>query len=316
MQVAGSREALALCVEFTPSIALYIWQTFSRPPAVPRPDGLMDVWLCASEMCCKKGCIGISMENSLTILPALLAVDSLQAIQADRLLYGHPSSPPDSLMLPPAEPLIRLLLLFAQLLAAVAAERSAILAPFTVATTVVESTYMLKSAITTRLEQLTAISCCTPVLLADPSPHGVASAAPDLQTKLSKTVITLRSLVLFLKLATLTFSVKADLNSGGSVQVPLLVQGLWDIILYFAGSFLDDLTVEREDGSCYMKVFTSQQEQTLCVVLCEHAAATLRQALKEPWAELPRKACLRLMAVLMMLIPATLLRSEVKRLGK
>lgn len=256
------------------------------------------------------------MENSLSILPALLSVDPLQTISVDRLLYDDPSSPPDSLMLPQGEPLIRLLLLFAQLLVAVASERRTIFAPvMEIDTTMNEVRRVVISAVTSKLEQLTDISCCTPVLLTDPIPGDETSDAPQLMPTPSKHVIMLRSLVLFLKLATLASSIKPDLH--GHVAMPLLVQSLWDIILYLLGSFSDDnLAVTEEDGSCSLNIFASQQEHTLCVVLCEHAVAMLRQAVKQPKAELPRKGCLRLLAIFTSLMPAELLRHEVKKLGK
>lgn len=129
MQVAADGRTLALCFDFTPSIALYIWQSFSKQwPAVQHSDDVLDVWMYASEVCCIKGCTAASMENSLSILLALLSVDPLQRIPVDRLLCDDPSSPPDFLMLLQGEPLIRLLLLFAQLLAAVASELRTILA--------------------------------------------------------------------------------------------------------------------------------------------------------------------------------------------
>lgn len=180
------------------------------------------------------------MDNSLSILPALLAVDPLQPIPVDRLLYDDPESPQDVLILPQTEPLIQLLLLFAQLLAAVAAERDTIFAGLKGDTTWGNTQRVLRSAITIRLQQLTDISSCTPVLLTDPIAHEEPLTRP------SKHAVILRNLVLFLKLATLTLSVKADLLD--HVQMPLLMQSLWRIILDVVGGFLEDLTVVQEDG--------------------------------------------------------------------
>lgn len=315
LQVAGGRQTLALCLEFTPSVALYIRQSLRKVgPAVKRYEDVVDVWECAAEICCTEGCIGASLENFLSVPPALLAVDPLQTIPVDRLLYDDPSSPPDLLMLPQVDPPTRLLLLFAQLLAAVAAERNTIIPRLTPKTTRSKIQGVLRSTITTRLQQLTDISCCSPILLTDPVPYGGTSDALQLLTRTSKHVTMLRSLVLFLKLATLTFSVRADLN--GNIQMPLLVQSLWRTILNVAASISEDLTVMEEDGSFYVKVIDSQQEQTLCVVLYEHTVAMLRRALREPQAELPRRSCLRLLAVLAEHITPELLRHEVKNTGK
>lgn len=65
----------------------------------------------------------------------------------------------------------------------------------------------------------------------------------------------LRSLVLFLKLATLASSIKPDLH--GHVAMSMLVQSLWGIILCLVGrlsSFRDDLTVPEEEGSCSLNL--------------------------------------------------------------
>ena len=181
-------------------------------------------------------------------------------------------------------------------------------------TTTTEIRRVLSCAITSRLEQLTDISCCTPVLLTDPIPHDETSDAPQIVTTPSKHVIVWRSLVLFLKLATLASSVRPNLN--GRAAIPLLVQSLWAIVLHVVGYSLEDLMIEKEDGSCHVSIFASQEEHTLCAVLCEHAVATLRQAVKLPQLVLPRKGCLRLLAVLTPHMPAELLRFEVKKIGR
>ena len=318
MQVAGGHKTLALCLDFTPSIALYIWQSFSKPrQAVQHSDDVMGVWMCVSEVCCTRGCIGASVEKSVSTLLALSAVDPLQTIPTDTLLYDNLSSPPALLMLSQVELVIRNVLLFAQLLATAASNRNALVAPLMRAgTTIDEVMAVLHHAITTTLEQPTEFSCCTPVLQADPTPHDGTSTAPQPQTQpcTQPHVTILRSLVLFLKLATLTFNVKADLR--GHVETPLLVQSLWDIVFLLAGGLLADRTVEEDDGVSWVHLFASQQEHTLCVLLCEHAVATLRQALKEPQAELPRKSCLRLLVVVTGLMPEELLRPEVEKLGR
>lgn len=49
-KVAADGRTLALCFDFTPSIALYIWQSFSKQwPAVQHSDDVLDVWMYASE---------------------------------------------------------------------------------------------------------------------------------------------------------------------------------------------------------------------------------------------------------------------------
>ena len=313
MQVAGkNRQILDLDIDFTPSIALYIWQSLKDglSPALQTHGNIISVWLCAAEICCTQGCLGASMDHALSTLPMLLAVNPLQPFPVDRLLCVDPSSPPDALVLPPAPPLVRLLLLFAQLLTAVAAEHTTTVANSTGDVTWGEAPSELRLAIISRLQQLTEINSCVPVRLTDRVPHGIIRSpqptGPDL-------VSMLRSLALFLKLATLTFSVKADFSS--HAEMPVLVRSLWRVILDIAARFQVELTVTCSDGYTYTEAPVGQEEQTLCVLLFEHTVATLRQARKEPGGDVPKQGCLHLLAVVAAAMTPQLLRDEIRRLG-
>ena len=240
-------------------------------------------------------------------------------IPVDKLLYEIPSNPPNPFILPQAEPLVRTLLLFAQLLAVVAAELNSILANIKAPTDAAEATELLRSAIASKLQELTDVSCCAPVLLTDPTTQDQTPALQPPPTP-SKRVILLRSAVLISKLATLTFNVKADLIGHADAEMPMSVQALWQTMSTLATHNFDTVT---ESATCsgsstplLVSVRSSQEERTLCVVLCEHLVTTLRQGLKEPQAEAQKLACLQLLSVTLGVMHPELVRREIKRLGK
>ena len=224
-----------LTIDFTPSLALYIWQSFRKGPcgAVPHYN-VENVWVIAAKVCSTQGCIAASMANSSTFLPALLALDPLQTFPVDRLLYQNPGDSPEPSRLPQVDPLAHNLLLFAQLLVTVAAECNSIFANITAT----QDGKLVRSAIASRLQQLTDVSCCTPVLLTDPTTKGVR-AAPQPSSKPSKRVILLRSAVLISKLATLTLNVKADSLGHDEPGISILVQTLWHSMAALAICILD-----------------------------------------------------------------------------
>ena len=82
-----------------------------------------------------------------------------------------------------------------------------------------------------------------------------------------------------------------------------------------AADFLKQITDVKPDGTRTCTDTHNPEEQTLCVVLCEHVAVTLRQALKEPWAERQRRACLQLLMAVLADMPPELLGQQIKRLG-
>lgn len=184
---------------------------------------------------------------SISFLPALLAMDPLQLVPDNGLLHHSPNSPSDLFILPQAEPPVQILLLFAKLLAAVAVDRSTIFANAAGAADRGESEESLHIALTSRQGQLTSFS---PVLLTDLIPHD-ETGSPQPLAPPSRRVILLRSLVLFLKLATLTFNVKADRNSGQKVDSDMhpSVQALWHVTFFTAAEFLDQITDVKPDNT-------------------------------------------------------------------
>ena len=311
MQVADDCKDLSLSIDFKPSLALYIWQSFGKGlrKFVQSESDVLRAWIWSAQACCTQGFIAASMAD-MSSLPVLLAVNPSQTFPDDGLLNHSLTNSSHSLILTHAEPLVQLLLLFAQLLTTVAVDRSSILVDSA------EAEEGLCSAVVSRLEQLTDISSCVPVLL-NTTPAD-QPGSPEPRALPSRHVILLRSLVLFLKLATLTFSVKAD-HHPGQVDSELhhSIAALWRVIFETAGDFLDEPypSNAKGDGTQTCTYYGNEEEQSLCVVLCEHAAVTLRQALKEPWADKPRRAILRVLTAVLNGMNPELMTQQIQRLG-
>ena len=249
------------------------------------------------------------MANNLAYVPALLALDPLQTLPEHSLLHQHASDSPDPSILPQAEPVLRTLLLFAQLLVAVAADLKSTLANITAPIASTQGGKQLRSAFASKLQQLTSDNRCTPVLLyADPITHDHSGISQPLP-KPSSLVSILRSAVLVLKLATVTFNVGVDVHGHIGPDPPMSAHMLWPVILKLVGSIQGVL-----DASTSSRV-SNQEEQTLCAALCEHSVATLRQGLKEPLAHMQRLACLRLLWATLAAMQPQQVRHEVKTLG-
>ena len=262
------------------------------------------VWAIVADVCSTQGCIATSMANNLTYIPALLYLDPLKTIPADSLLLQKP------FILSEVEPVVRTLLLFTHLMVAVAAERNSNSTNMTAPVKSVQGGKQLRSAIASKLQQLTSVSCCVPVLLADPTTHD-QSRPPHPLPKPSNRLNMLRSAALVLKLASLTFNVKTDVCGHIDPDVPMSAHMLWPVILNLAGSMRMLLT----DASNSSRVI-NQEEQMLCAALCEHSVATLRQGLKEAQANMQRLACLRLLWATLAFMQPQLVRHEIKTLGK
>ena len=87
--VAGNQRVLILHVEFTPSLALYIWQSFRKVPyawGAVQCVNVANLWGIAAMVCSTQGCIATSMANSSQFLPDLLKLDPVQTFSVDRLL--------------------------------------------------------------------------------------------------------------------------------------------------------------------------------------------------------------------------------------
>lgn len=302
-------------IDFTPSLALYIWQSFRKSlwETVQQPAHAEAIWMLAADICSTQGCIAASIADSSAFLPALLALEPLYLVPDYRLLYDAHSGDPSNHVLPQqVEPVVRTLLLFAQLLLAVAAERKTL---FSGSTDPMESSdeTRLRSLIASKLHQLTDLSSCAPVLLSDP-PTQVQTGAPQPLPTSSKRVRMLRSAVLIFKLTTLTFNVKADLVGHLDPDMPVPVQSLWHVMSVLAANILPD--IKQLSGASTCPERADQEEEALRVLLCEHSVATLRQAHKEPEAGMQKQVCLRVLWVMLDGLHPELVRREVKRLGK
>ena len=316
--MAKGREVLTLDIEFTPSLALYIWQSFRQglKQVVSHVYDVMDIWIIAAEVCSTQGCIAASMVNSLAFLPSMLAVNPFKTLAVNRLLYETPRGPLDLNILPQVEPLAQSLLLFAQLLAVVAAEHKSISASTTAGTVSTEDQELIRNVTANRLQELTDVSCCTPVLLSDPTAQRQTCAPQPLPTP-SKRVVLLRSAVLVLKLATMTFNVKADLVGHADTQMPMSVQALWATISALANSISVAYSLDASTcPSLLVSMSSSKEEHVLCSLLVEHLVAALRQGLKEPQAAAQKLACLLLLSATLHIMHPDLVRHEIKRLGK
>lgn len=203
---------LNLGIHFTPSLALYIWQSFRKGPSqTEQADaGVEAVWWIAAEVCSTQGCLAESMTISSAFLPALLAADPLQTVLADNQLANNQGDPSHVFKLPQVEPPVRALLLFAQLLAAIAADCKSIFANIVAPRKSIKQEEQLRSAFASKLHQLADTSCCTPVLLPDSTTTQDQAGDPQSLLRPSKRVSMLRSAVLLLKLATLTCHLQAD----------------------------------------------------------------------------------------------------------
>lgn len=272
---------------------------------------MQDLWVVAAEVCSTQGCIAVSICNSPAVMPGFVALDPLQTFPVDTLLYQNTSASSVPSILPRVEPLCRTLLLFAQLLAGVAAD-SSISEKTAGPHSTEEEDEQVRRATASKLQQLTELSCCTP--LTDPTTsHDQAGAAQPLPNP-SKHVILLCSAVLISRLATLTFNVKADLlGTLADPEMRMAVQYFWLAMPTAAASILDSVTEPDVASTCLGS--SNQEEQAMRKSLCELVTATLRQARKRPSAHQQRVACLQTLLRLITVMHPELLRSETKRLG-
>ena len=305
-------------IDYTPSLAFYIWQSFRKSlwETVTQPADVADIWVISADICSTQGCIAASIADSSQFLHALLALKPLQTIPAEALLYGlySSSNQSDHLIPPQVEPVARTLLLFAQLLAAVAAERDRLFPGTTVpmASSDIERS---RHIIASKLYELTELNGCAPVLLSDPTARTQTGVHVPPLPEPSRRIRRLRSAVLIFKLATLTFNVKADLVGHHDPEMPVSVQSLWKITSILAAHTFDKDAAEPSDVTAWSESI-SQEEHELCVLLCEHSVVTLRQAHKEPQAGMQQQICLQVLRAALDGMRPDLVRGEVQRLGK
>ena len=170
------------------------------------------------------------------------------------------------------------LLLFAQLLIAIAADRKSTFTSIAAPIESAQGGQQLRSAIASKLQQLTSVSLCIPFLpYADPitDDQSDISHPPPEPSNLARI---LRSAVLVLKLATL--NVNADVRGHIDPDTFMSAHMLWPAVLNRVGSGQVLL-----DASTSSRVCTTE-EQVLGAMLCRHCDATLRQGLKEPQANM------------------------------
>ena len=270
----------------------------------------------AAVVCSTQGCIAASIANSSAFLPALLLVDPLHTLKVVRGQHAKFSTSLEPYKLPQVDPLTQALLLFAQLLTVITAE-------FNSSTASITSTADQLFAIACKLQQLTSNSQFTPVLSTDPSIQDQAGA-PQPVAEPSKRVLRLRSAILLLRLATLTFNVKADFLPGqqngfpssSPFKMPSAVHSLWHMISALSAT----LTRRTDPEATACSQDSDQEEKTLAVALFEHLVLTLRQCVKDPsfrlMAELPHVlACLKLLMALLHIMHPEVIRHAIKRLG-
>ena len=132
LQVAPSgQEVLTLSINFTPSLALYVWQIFQKGVwrAVQDLEARRQLWQLEAANSCTHGLIAAGMADEC-FLSTLLAAGPLYTLPADRQLYNsstHFSSRTPVILLQ-VESSIKVILLVAQLLATVPAEDKSCLA--------------------------------------------------------------------------------------------------------------------------------------------------------------------------------------------
>ena len=309
-------------MDFSVSIAFYVWQSFRKGIWQSRGQStdVKEVWRIAAEVCSTHGCIAASIANSSAFLPALLMVDPLQTLAVDMTQQLKTTTLSNPCKLPQVKPPSQALLLFIQLLNVVAAECNSVTATSTAGTN------QLHSAIASKLQQLTNNSRCTLVLSTDPTVQDQAGA-PQPLAEPSKRVLLLRSAVLLLKLATLTFNVKADFlpaqqvsfSSGFDFELPRAVRSLWFTMTPLAVAIIETRT-DPSDATTWHRDFALEEDQ-LAAALFEHLVLALRQGVKKPsvkvMAEMPHTlACLRLLAAVVTIMHPKIVRYEVKRLGR
>ena len=130
IQIAGHQPKLTLSMDFTISIAFYVWQSFKNGIWQTRGQStdVKDVRRIAAEVCSTQGSIAASTANSSVFLPALLIVDPLQTLAVDRAQQLKTTTLSNPHKFPQVEPPAQALLLLIQLLNVVAAECNSVTA--------------------------------------------------------------------------------------------------------------------------------------------------------------------------------------------
>ena len=308
---------LTISIDFTPSLAMYIWQSFRKGlwQAVQRPADVQQLWQITAEVCSTHGCIAASMTDA-SCLAALLVADPLQTFPADKLLHHLPSMSGASapFVLPQVDPSAKMLLLFAQLLITVAAERKDMLDKIHAPLSSTAGQTLLRTAIASKLQQLTAVSNCKPVGLTKFQAQ-LNTPSKDLQspTCASRRIVLLRAAVLVAKLATLVSNVKADVLGHADAEPPLSVTALWTLLTSLVRE-LAEIQEEVQHSLVYDDTQNNHSpihadehtqlsgipddtlvQQALCLALWQLLVPRLQQYTKEADSSLQAFACMHLL---------------------
>jgi len=314
-----------LSIKFEPSVALYIWQSFRKGlwQAVQRPEDVESLWQAAAEVSSSSGCIAAMLADEDAV-SVMMDTDPLQVVSADRLMYNpYQSGSIGAKQLPDVAAPIKNLLLFAQLLAVLAAARDQpACGPMLTQMNPVD----LCALIQHQMEVLASLSNLQPlsstVSAIQPQPgtqsEGITGPQPVTPLPARRTVL-LRSALLFVKLASLTQSVKADFLGHVDPEVPAAVRALWHSLQASSESLL----AHHKDAEAQAAHDESDEEaqgtQRLCLLLIQHLVSMLRKCVKEPKVFEQGVACCHLLGSILTVSTSVRMQpaaSELLRLGK
>ena len=320
---------LLLRITFKPSVALYIWQSFRKClwRSVQQPDDVTFLWQEAAAVSSSLGCIAATLADK-EALSVMMAADPLQGLEVHRLLYTMPCDWDSSrhntpFELPDTDAPVKCLLLFAQLLTKLAAERNQPLPDNTSLTLLDRASLRTYSII--HLRQLASASSLGPMPPATPGAEASGQQPGDidrLESMPSRHIVLLRSALLVLKLASLTHNVKADFVGHADSDIPAAVQALWQTLKSIAGClerWHKHAASPEVSAGVVDSVEEAEEAQRLSLLLVQLLVPVLRQCVKEPQVRMRAAACCRLLEQLLgtpNVQQMQLLASEVMRLGK
>ncbi len=149
-------------------------------------------------------------------------------------------------------------------------------------------------------------------------PEGIAGQQPVTLLP-GRHIVLLRSALLFLKLASLTHSVKADFLGHVDPEAPAAVRALWQSLQALSESLL----AHHKDADTQAAYDESDEEaqgaQRLSLLLIQHLISMLQKCVKEPKAVEQAVACCHLLDSILTVSTSVYMQpaaSEVLRLGK
>ena len=316
---------VCLASSSSPQLPLYIWQSFRKGlwEAVQRPEDVESLWQAAAEVSSSSGCIAAMLADEDTV-SVMMNTDPLQVVSADRLMYNpYQSGSIRAKQLPDVAAPIKNLLLFAQLLAVLAAARDQ---PAVGPGLTQMNSFDLRARIQHQMEVLASLSNLQPlsstVSAIKPLPgtqsEGIAGPQP-VSPLPARCIVLLRSALLYLKLANLTQSVKADFLGHVDPEVPAAVRALWHSLQASSESLL----AHHRDAEAQAAYDESDEEaqgtQRLCLLLIQHLVPMLQKCVKEPKLFEQGVACCHLLGSILTVSTSVRMQpaaSELLRLGK